>query len=753
MRPLWRRLYRGEVDPGFLRRRTGRDQPGSNGDHDWTPGTVGANWDHDDTGPEDQTVRLVPDRSGPRTVVPPRPYVPEDHWSERDRRPLVPEALREPVDAVRFAARHAWYVTAFHVIRVPKYVGLNLLWSPRGLSRLLVGVGRWARVHESRDVEWSAADHAITTRDYGPYARIARERRDQVRSRVPIAALGTAGAAALVVVGLMRWETVVPTVLTVVFGLGWWGRPMDRPYIESAVTSAPQARKITPDMIIMALYGAKLCKETLGPDAPEFVAPGVYRDGPGYGAIVDLPLGYTAEQAIKRKTEIAAGLRVDNFRLFIEQVRGDRGHAGQIKMWIADSDPHTREPTPSPLAKAAKFDLWHEVPFGTDERGKPVAFPLVWTSVLIGALPRMGKSNALRLLLAAAALDQWVRIYMFDGKGGKDFAALEQVCHAFGAGEDDDVAGALVAQLTDLQRDMRERYKRLRRLPDDICPQAKVTPALTRRRDLDMPLTVVAIDEFQVYLENKKYGKTIETLLTSLIKMGPASGIILVLSTQRPSSKVMETDFRDVFGTRFAMRVTTREFSEMILGSGASKIGLDASKFLSTHLGVGILRGTDDGELADQGGRTVHALVMDLAPFAAVCTRARALREGAGTLSGVAAGEASEVLSDQFLPHVIKAFRGEPKAHSDVLCARLAEEYPGLYANPDTGKPAWDSSDLAAALNRYGIRGGNQIWGTYLVEKDGQTKGNQKGFERDPIIEAFEERSPPVPDSPDEWTD
>lgn len=187
----------------------------------------------------------------------------------------------------------------------------------------------------------------------------------------------------------------------------------------------------------------------------------------------------------------------------------------------------------------------------------------------------------------------------------------------------------------------------------------------------------------------------------------------------------------------------------MVLGSGAYKLGLDASRFLQTHKGVGILRGTDDGELAEQGGRTVHAYVMDLTEFTAVCNRARALREGAGTLTGVAAGEEPEVLSDQFLHHVNAAFRGDTKAHSDVLCARLAEDYPGLYADPETHQPAWDPSDLAAALGRYGISGGNQIWAPRLEDEQG---ANRKGFTRQPIIDALAKRTPPVPDSPDEWT-
>lgn len=722
MKPLWRRLYAGHVDPGWLGRETGRDQP-----------------------PEDhESVRTIATEV-PRSSMPDRPYKPEDHWTERDRRPLLPEALRAPREAVEFAVRHALFVAGFHLVRIPLYIGRNLLWAPRGLTRLLVGLARWARVYESRDVEWSAADAAVATREasaYATYSRIRSQRRDQVRSRVPTAVVGAGSAVVVSVLGLTRIETMVPTALVLIIGLGWAGRPMDRPYMESAVVSAPGAKKITPDMIIRALEAAKLCKETVGPDAPEFVAPGVYREGQGFGAIVDLPYGYTAEQAIDRRQKLAAGLRVDEFRLFVEQVRGDQGHAGRVRLWIADRDPHAGPPTISPLVKANSFDLWTEVPFGTNEKGRLVSVPLVWSSVLIGALPRTGKTFSLRLLLAAAALDPYVRILLWDGKGGKDHAPFEKICHAFGAGPDDDVARALLESLSELVADMRRRYARIRTLPDDVCPDGKLTRGLARDQRMKMPLTLVAIDEFQEYLENPRYGAKILDALINLAKVGPAAGIILVLATQRPSSASFSTDLRDVMAIRLALRVTTWQFSEMVLGAGTRSMGLDASKLLASHKGVGILYGAGDGPLADQGGQTVHAHLMDIPAVSGLCERARRLREGAGTLSGVAAGEADEALSDRVLEHVAAAFQGEEQAHSSVLCARMAEAHPGLYET-------WEPNDLAAALGRYGIPAGQQVWAEPI---EGGKPTNRKGFKLrqvlDKVVERQDAEAEKWPDTP-----
>jgi S-DNA-T family DNA segregation ATPase FtsK/SpoIIIE len=52
----------------------------------------------------------------------------------------------------------------------------------------------------------------------------------------------------------------------------------------------------------------------------------------------------------------------------------------------------------------------------------------------------------------------------------------------------------------------------------------------------------------------------------------------------------------------------------------------------------------------------------------------------------------------------------DDKAHSDVLCSRLASEWPDRYAG-------WTAGQLSAALKPYGVRT-RQVWATGL---DGQT--------------------------------
>jgi len=113
-------------------------------------------------------------------------------------------------------------------------------------------------------------------------------------------------------------------------------------------------------------------------------------------------------------------------------------------------------------------------------------------------------------------------------------------------------------------------------LDDELCPESKITPAITRDPHLNMPITAVIIDEVQVFLENptrqlvggKKttLGEYTADLLTYLVRKGPAAGIVVILATQRPDSNTIPSRLRAVLGSRFALRVMDWRDSNIVLG-------------------------------------------------------------------------------------------------------------------------------------------------------------------------------------------
>jgi DNA segregation ATPase FtsK/SpoIIIE, S-DNA-T family len=191
----------------------------------------------------------------------------------------------------------------------------------------------------------------------------------------------------------------------------------------------------------------------------------------------------------------------------------------------------------------------------------------------------------------------------------------------------------------------------MRQLDNEICPESKVTAAMSHDPSLDMPITGIFIDEVQVPLEDrtpiKVQGKAIPVgeyvgeLLTWLAKKGPAAGIVLVLATQRPDTKTIPSALRAVLGSRFALRVMDWRDSNIILGEQMNTRGWDSSRLLPSHKGVGILRADGDTAVgADVLAMTVRTDYMPNDDWAILCQRGRALRETAGTLTGHAIGAA-----------------------------------------------------------------------------------------------------------------
>ncbi|WP_410598454.1 cell division protein FtsK [Amycolatopsis sp. lyj-90] len=401
-----------------------------------------------------------------------------------------------------------------------------------------------------------------------------------------------------------------------------------------------------PQVLVDAFRDAKL----IGKDESLRLVERATRVGDGWAVTVDLPATRKAADVVKNRDALASALAVDEVQLIVERVRGNGGHAGRVSMWVADEDPYASPPLRTPLLGAAQWDAWRPVPFGRDARDRRIDLPLVWTSLLVGAIPRQGKTFAARLAASGLILDAWVRLYVADFKAGKDWDSAGKVAHRFMAGDESEHVLALIGWLAELVAEVQARFRRMRDLDDLTCPESKVTPEMSRDKALDMPITAIFIDEVQVPLEDRTSievqgkrltaGEYVGELLTWLAKKGPAAGIVLVLATQRPDSKTIPSGLRAVLGSRFALRVMDWRDSNIVLGEQMNTRGFDSSRLLPSHKGVGILR--PDGDTAagaDVLAMTVRTYYMPNEDWRTICEQGRALREAAGTLTGHAAGQ------------------------------------------------------------------------------------------------------------------
>ncbi|WP_182883270.1 FtsK/SpoIIIE domain-containing protein [Microbispora sp. H10949] len=643
----------------------------------------------------------------------------------RERRPIVPGWLRsrsEATSTLKWVSAHYAHVAGYHVTRAPKYALKLAARSPRGAARVVRGSVRWTFDLEGLPVRVAAVRKA----DAETYLRLSRQRDSRVRLRVSIA---VAGAVVLGLASLLIATAPTPAqwaaLASLVGLLGALGSPPDRPLLDRAVV-ATKVERLTSAVVIDALAALGIAEVNKamakGGRGITFPAP-ITRDGPGWRADVDLPLGVTVTDIMERRDRLASGLRRPLGCVWPESAPGQ--HAGRLVLWVGDQDMSQAKAPAWPLARTGTADLFKAIPFGHDQRMRPVTLPLMYSNVLIGAMPGAGKTFALRVLLLAAALDPTAELRLFELKGSGDLSVFETVAHHYGSGPDDDTLYACLVSLREVHKDLEKRAKTLSGLPRDICPENKVTPQLAAKRSLGLHPLVVGIDECQELFSHAEFGKEAGELCTAIIKRGRALGVILLLATQRPDKDSLPTGVSANVGVRFCLRVMGQVENDMVLGTSAYRNGIRATTFSPRDKGIGYLVGAADDP------QIVRSAYLDGPASERIVGRAHAARKAAGTLSGHATGEAPADKAPAFdlLADVLAVVpAGEGKVWSEVVVSRLAELRPGIYGE-------WDTETLATMLKPHGIETG-QI----LRRIEGKAV-NRRGIDRARVAEVVAERN------------
>lgn len=641
--------------------------------------------------------------------------------SRRDEvQPVVPLWLRSRADVLavmRLSGELAARRIGYQAVRVPYYWARLAGQSPRGLGRIVTATLRWA-------FDWNAWQQSRDASGRGDFDRafaLAEQRGNRVKARLSVLA---AAAFVLVLVGILvaataptwaQWSALA--VLLAVLGAA--GGKQDRPVFTRAVVPA-RVEPLTSDVVLRGLAATGI--SALAKKASiEFRAP-IMRDGPGWRAEVDLPYGVTADSVIEKRKELAAGLRRPMGCVWPEPVTEE--HPGRLVLWVGDVELRKSKQPAWPLAKKGQVDLFDAVPYGNDVRGRWVPVTLMYASIVIGSIPRMGKTFLLRLLLLIAALDPRAELHLYDLKGTGDLSPLQSVAHRYRAGDDEDDIEYAVASMRELREELRRRTKVVRELPKDVCPENKVTSALASMRHLRLHPIVVGVDECQVWFEHKVYGAELEEICTDIVKRGPALGMIPLYATQRPDAKSLPTGISANAVLRFALKVMGHTENDMVLGSGMNRAGYKAQTFTRKDLGIHYLAGEGDDP------RIVRSVYVDAPTAERIAERARQMREAAGTLSGYALGqEDSPQESVRFdLLQDVAGVLTEDRAWSETVISRLAELRPDAYGDLT---PAM----LASRLKPYGI----ETVQMELRGPDGR-RANRRGLVRADVLEVLAAR-------------
>lgn len=661
------------------------------------------------------------------------PTVPARRLRE-DRRPifspwlLTKESRR---NMARWWAGRQGYRGAFHGVRLPIYTGRITYRAPRGLLRCVVFLVKWSLDTRADALEQALADGV--KQDSQEFRALREDRAFRVKSRCI-----TVGVITLLLAVSLAWflawsspwwaEAVAWLLVTAaVAGLAVAGSDRSKPLVGPAMLVTARFREVTDVVLMRALRAAGLAGtaakfdregKEVAEDTRATLALPIARSQNGLGTlcVVDLPPGKTAGDASAAVESIASGLDVTAEQVVIEPVKG---RIRRASIYIADEDPFSLPPRRSPLARLPKTSIWDENPIAMTPAGREVKARLIFNSVLIGAVPRAGKSFSAKLLATPAMLDPHTDVHVFDFGGGRDWLPARDLAVDYVSGDEEDELAAALASLERLRGEIRARLAEFRTLSGKELPEDKLTAELAAS---GMHPKLVVTDEIQNLLRspNKELRKLGLELLTWFVKTAPKAGVVTEVITQRPAADVISADLRDLITLRLALRTKSPQGSDAILGAYLSAQGWRTDRFLETHRGAAVIGGISTG----QGGDLQFAR-MDLlmpAEFEEVCRVGRARRDEAGTLKGQAAGDVEDVIiTVTVLDDVWTAWPGEePKVQAHELLGRLRQLFPRRYPERAT------ETSLSRELSRHKIPS-SQVWAN---------GSNRQGYQRADVIRA-----------------
>jgi DNA segregation ATPase FtsK/SpoIIIE, S-DNA-T family len=240
----------------------------------------------------------------------------------------------------------------------------------------------------------------------------------------------------------------------------------------------------------------------------------------------------------------------------------------------------------SPLFQNPNYKL--PIAMGKDAYGDPAVIDLAATPhLLVAGTTGAGKSVFINTLLVSLIIKfspKKLRLIMLDPKQ-LELALYQRLPHLI-MPVVTDAQIASVALMWAIE-EMERRYSLLRDFgvkniegfnkkitvagADLICKINKYYPD-AEIEHFEMPYIVVVVDEFADLMLSKS-GKAIETSISRLAAKARASGIHIVLATQRPSTDIITGVIKANFPTRVSFRVFTNIDSRVILdGTGAEKL-------------------------------------------------------------------------------------------------------------------------------------------------------------------------------------
>lgn len=379
------------------------------------------------------------------------------------------------------------------------------------------------------------------------------------------------------------------------------------------------------------------------------------RDGPhGVSGAVRLPAGVAATEVVDRTKRLAA-----NFGRAVVETWPQVGDDEQIlEFFVADRGALNTGAGPWPLLEAAEpIDCFRGFPVGKILRGEPAAPPLDGTSWLIGGRPGQGKTNFTRLLVMGASLDPRAQIWVHVLADNADYDPLADRFERYAVGMGNDVAEQAMQAFNDLLAEIQRRGRVMREQGVASAAEAGFEPI------------IAAFDEVHRLFQHREFGGDAAFVAEDLIKQARKYGIILILTTQSPTTTSIPRSISREVICRVAHSVIDQVGNDALLGDGSYRNGVRATELRpgSKHSPGDRGKALTVGVVPDSDWELLIAHHVDLAGVRHVAQLARSFRRGHRAAPAV---EVRDLLAD--IDRVIDG-RETPAGE---LPARLRQAFP-----------------------------------------------------------------------------
>lgn len=286
----------------------------------------------------------------------------------------------------------------------------------------------------------------------------------------------------------------------------------------------------------------------------------------------------------------ASGLDASNMRI-------SDGDGGAVVLHMNDVDPFS-----GVIPESGTFDSERgRSLLGITESGDECW--ITWSGssgLVVGGVPGSGKTAS--LLPVFSGMQGKAELHVFDGKSGFDLHPLRHIASTY------DRSGDISAPLETLRRLDALRTARAEALYESVGANNFWNLTVSQRDRLGVKPVFLVLDECQTWLdtsgmdkEEKGIADEIRKLVRTLIQKGRSSGIVTILTTQKPDATSIPTVIRDNSALKVCFRVSTSEQGITVLGR-QSPGAPDPTEILMANKGRGVMETEGMGIVLFQAG-------------------------------------------------------------------------------------------------------------------------------------------------------